>query len=114
MRYLVDVIVKRKVDFEVFKSYEEYFDDVALAHERRDKIEEEVDKQNEQVISQDGVWISWSKVVPVVKCSCGEEVRCYNFTNECDCGCDYNFAGQLLASREQWGAETGESPSDCF
>jgi len=49
---------------------------------------------------------------PVVKCHCGAEVVCEGFTNTCDCGADYNFAGQLLASRSQWGEETGESLSD--
>lgn len=51
--------------------------------------------------------------VNVVKCSrCGEEVYCRGFTNTCDCGADYNHAGQLLAPRSQWGEETGESVAD--
>jgi len=49
---------------------------------------------------------------PVIKCHCGREVVCEGFTNTCDCGADYNFAGQLLANRSQWGEETGESLSD--
>ena len=43
---------------------------------------------------------------------CGEEVALFGFTNTCDCGADYNMSGQLLAPREQWGDETGESLSD--
>lgn len=35
------------------------------------------------------------------------------FTNTCDhCGADYNSSGQRLASRSQWGEETGETASD--
>ncbi len=49
---------------------------------------------------------------PVIKCHCGSEVVCEGFTNTCFCGADYNFAGQLLAPRSQWGEETGESLSD--
>jgi len=48
----------------------------------------------------------------VAQCVCGEEVLLMGFTNTCDCGRDYNMSGQLLASREQWGEETGESISD--
>ena len=49
----------------------------------------------------------------VGKCDhCGADVELYGFTNTCDCGADYNMSGQLLAPREQWGAETGESLSD--
>lgn len=43
---------------------------------------------------------------------CGEEVVLHGFTNTCECGADYNMSGQLLASRSQWGEETGESVSD--
>jgi hypothetical protein len=43
---------------------------------------------------------------------CGEVVELSGFTNPCDCGADYNFAGQRLAPRNQWGEETGEHPSD--
>jgi len=46
------------------------------------------------------------------RCSCGKEVELAGFTNTCDCGADYNSSGQLLAPREQWGEETGESLSD--
>ena len=52
---------------------------------------------------------------PRVIVCCGEELECEAFTNTCDhCGADYNFAGQLLAPREQWGEETGEHWSECY
>jgi hypothetical protein len=43
---------------------------------------------------------------------CGAEVQLSGFTNTCDCGTDYNMSGQELASREQWGEETGETVAD--
>lgn len=43
---------------------------------------------------------------------CRREVELGRFTNECECGADYNSAGQLLAPRSQWGEETGESLAD--
>ena len=46
------------------------------------------------------------------KCECGEEIELRHFTNTCNCGRDYNSAGSLLASREQWGEETGETAAD--
>lgn len=45
-------------------------------------------------------------------CLCGEKVWCSGFTNTCRCGRDYNWAGQLLAPRSQWGEETGEFYAD--
>lgn len=45
-------------------------------------------------------------------CVCGEEVVLTRFTNPCSCGRDYNGSGTLLASREVWGEETNEHPSD--
>ena len=45
---------------------------------------------------------------------CGAEVYLSHFTNTCDCGADYNMSGERLASREQWGEETGEHWSDCY
>lgn len=48
----------------------------------------------------------------VGECECGSEVELSGFTNTCQCGADYNMSGQLLAPREQWGEETGESLSD--
>jgi len=49
----------------------------------------------------------------VGRCSCGREVFLEFFTNSCECGLEYNSSGQQLASREQWGEETGEHPLDC-
>lgn len=46
------------------------------------------------------------------RCDCGAELECPNFTNTCECGADYNSAGQRLAPREQWGEETGETFQD--
>jgi hypothetical protein len=47
------------------------------------------------------------------ECVCGAEVVLDGFTCTCHgCGRDYNSAGQLLAPREQWGEETGESVAD--
>jgi hypothetical protein len=44
---------------------------------------------------------------------CGTEVELGHFTCTCDrCGADYNWAGQRLASRCQWGEETGETAAD--
>lgn len=43
---------------------------------------------------------------------CKRHVTLHGFTNTCECGADYNMSGQLLASRSQWGEETGESLSD--
>ena len=51
--------------------------------------------------------------VKVIQC-CGVDLECPNFTNTCsNCGTDYNWTGQSLAPRSQWGEETGEHPSDC-
>ncbi len=46
-----------------------------------------------------------------VKC-CGELLLCFGFANTCSCDADYNWSGQRLASRQQWGEETGEMASD--
>ena len=46
------------------------------------------------------------------RCACGCEVELDRFTNSCECGRDYNSAGQELAPREQWGEETGEYLGD--
>ena len=54
-----------------------------------------------------------SYVVPAIgQCSCGREVMLEGFTNPCGCGRDYNWAGQQLAPRSQWGEETGETAAD--
>lgn len=50
---------------------------------------------------------------PVGVCDdCGRHVTLGGFTNTCECGADYNSAGQRLAARSQWGWDTGEHPSD--
>jgi hypothetical protein len=62
-----------------------------------------------------GVWeYEYSWFGPAIgQCLCGAEVTLSRFTNTCDgCGADYNSGGQLLAPREQWGEETGESWTD--
>jgi hypothetical protein len=47
-----------------------------------------------------------------VKC-CGHWMDSSGFTNTCEhCDSDYNWAGDLLADRSQWGEETGEHISD--
>ncbi|KPJ96736.1 MAG: hypothetical protein AMS18_00310 [Gemmatimonas sp. SG8_17] len=54
------------------------------------------------------------RFITEVEC-CGEWLRCEGFTTTCpDCGADYNWAGQRLASREQWGEETGETYADLW
>lgn len=54
--------------------------------------------------------ITHRRVEPTVgRCGCGQEVVLDGFTNACNCGRDYSMSGQLLAPREQWGEETGES-----
>lgn len=69
----------------------------------------------------DGHWereiVKCSSISPsyiLVECDCGEEIVCSGFTNSCICGADYNWAGQRLASRSQWGEETGETLADIF
>jgi len=47
-----------------------------------------------------------------ITCQCGRIVECHSFTNTCDCGRDYNWAGRLRAPRSQWGEETGEHWAD--
>lgn len=61
-----------------------------------------------------GNYINKQPAYTVIECDCGEELECHNFTNTCKCGKDYNFAGQQLASRDQWGEETGEHWSECY
>jgi hypothetical protein len=55
---------------------------------------------------------SWCEPAVGICEVCGSEVVLHGFTNTCDCGADYNGSGQLLAPREQWGEETGESVAD--
>ena len=55
-----------------------------------------------------------TRPVVIVTCSCGAQLVCDDgFLNTCDrCRRDYNGAGQLLAPRDQWGEETGETAAD--
>ncbi len=47
------------------------------------------------------------------RCECDHEVQLLKFTNTCgECGRDFSMNGTLLASRSQWGEETGESVDD--
>lgn len=56
----------------------------------------------------------WSEPA-VLKCDCETHIELADFTNTCEkCGADYNFAGQRLAPREQWGEETGEHWTECY
>lgn len=46
---------------------------------------------------------------------CGFNIELSAFTNTChECGAEYNSGGQLLASRDFWGEETGEHWMDCY
>ena len=61
--------------------------------------------------------INWESdfKTPASGTCCGETIELESFTNTCDkCGADYNSSGQLLASRECWGEETGEHWLDCY
>lgn len=54
-------------------------------------------------------------IIPgLMKCDCGIELEMDRPGADihCDCGRSYTSSGQLLAPREQWGEETGESASD--
>tara|TARA_A100000164_G_scaffold85444_1_gene73142 strand:+ start:5404 stop:5793 length:390 start_codon:yes stop_codon:yes gene_type:complete len=53
------------------------------------------------------------RVPAQIKC-CGKWMSLGKFTNTCKCGADYNSSGQLLASRDQWGEETGEHWTECL
>jgi hypothetical protein len=54
------------------------------------------------------------RVHAIGRCDCGREVVLNSFTNSCPCGADYNWDGQALACRSQWGEETGEHWTDCY
>jgi hypothetical protein len=74
------------------------------------KSYDELNKIDEQFPSDE-----WKRTKEgFVKCSCGRMIGCYNFTNTCSCGADYNFSGSKLAPRSQWGEETGESWWECY
>ncbi|WP_306010093.1 hypothetical protein [Bacillus sp. MMSF_3328] len=59
-------------------------------------------------------WEHYHKAKTLVKCECGDVVECLQFTNTCRCGRDFNFNGEILVPREQWGEETGEQWWDCL
>lgn len=102
--YLLEMIIREK-NGNFLKEIKEVKKDQEEAHELREKVLDEL---------TDGQYASYDKVIPVVDCACGELVLCTNFTNTCSCGADYNFAGDRLAPRSQWGEETGESWPDCY
>jgi hypothetical protein len=55
-------------------------------------------------------YVKYSTEPAVARCNCGEPVCLEDFTNTCIvCGRDYNIQGDSLASRSQWGEETGET-----
>jgi len=68
-----------------------------------------------KAVKADGM-VSWERQVVhprIGECNdCGAGVALDGFTNTCVCGADYNMSGQQLASRDQWGEETGERLSD--
>jgi len=48
-----------------------------------------------------------------IRCDCRRAVSLDDaVVNSCPCGREYNGFGQLLAPREQWGEETGETAAD--
>lgn len=102
---MADVVVTNKVTLDqVFNEKE--FDTTEGASDFRDNVLANL-KADE--------YSHWAKVYPVVICACGAKIICTGFTNTCDrCDSDYNFAGALLAPREQWGEETGEHCSECY
>lgn len=72
-------------------------------------------KIDERTILDKGVrsWTHTYREPAVGLCnSCRKEVVLEGFTNTCECGLDYNSAGQQLAPRSQWGEETGETSAD--
>lgn len=86
--------------------------------ERGEIIVTDVNRQNVEgclsgafdVIDHGVVRDERSYTVPaVLRCDCGADVALEGFTNTCRCGADYNMSGQRLASRSQWGEETGET-----
>ncbi len=73
-----------------------------------------IERKSQIMENHPAFFASSAEVYPVIKCHCGRKVDCYQFTNVCECGADYNFNGDLLAGREQWGVETGEHWSECY
>lgn len=54
----------------------------------------------------------WKHTPAIGKCDCGRQITLSGFTNSCECGADFNSAGQRLSPRSWWGEETGEHPAD--
>lgn len=105
MKYVVDIAYTNKDTLEVISLDEKIFNCSIEAAIEKEKIIDSLPKN---------CFAHWNKIYPRIKCSCGEEVNCISFTNTCDCGKDYNFAGDLLADRSQWGYDTGEHWTDCY
>ena len=47
-----------------------------------------------------------------ILCDCGLRVICAEDVNPCRCARDYNMSGQVMAPRNVWGEETGETAAD--
>lgn len=79
-----------------------------IEFEDRQAAEEWLEKNNEEAIRR-GCYHCYEYII----CRrCGRQVSLDGFTNTCECGADYNGFGQLLAPREQWGYETGETAAE--
>lgn len=51
----------------------------------------------------------------VIECNCGRKLEHYSGPDvDCHCGAIYNAFGQLLAPRQFWGEETGETLADIY
>jgi hypothetical protein len=59
-------------------------------------------------------WVHRQPAYTLVKCDCGYKLECSGFTTTCNCGRDYNWNGEQLAPRSQWGEETNEDWWDCY
>jgi hypothetical protein len=54
-------------------------------------------------------WSGRMRRFKTLRCDCGTNLTLHDWwSNECNCGTEYNGAGQRLAPRSQWGEETGE------
>jgi hypothetical protein len=105
MKYKVNINIVNKKDLSQ-RSICETFTNGEEAVRRKNQIIDEL-KEHE--------YSPFKRVIPVVTCKCGEKIECINFTNTCcECEADYNFSGDLLAPRNQWGEETGEHWTDCY
>lgn len=67
-----------------------------------------------QALTNNEEWEHWKLIKEkTLDCSCGKELICDDYlTNTCDCGRDYDYSGNNLSPREQWGSETGEHYMD--